>query len=282
MDEVPKFEDEPLTEDEFFKQIEELERKQEENKIATNKNRRTFVVSATLGKSFYSSRLMNKTTKKKMKKLLKENPEVTPNMKINEILHKIKFKNKTKIIDETQDAILPANLELMKMDSAKEEKNLNLYHFVKIHPKTPMIIFCNSINSVKRTQAFLTAAGVHVIGLHAQLQQRQRMKKIDQFRNRKCYVLISTDVASRGLDIPEVDLVIHYHTPKDIDTFIHRCGRTARLGRPGKSIIISDGDDNRRFRMYKTDLEDSKTAKHKNQSNSLTGGKEKTDEEKEY
>ena len=203
-------------------------------------------------------------------------------MKINEIMHKINFKNKTKIIDETQDAILPANLELLKVDTTKDEKNLYLYHFIKIHPKTPMIIFCNSINSVKRTQAFLQAAGVHSICLHAQLQQRQRMKKIDQFRNKKVFVMISTDVASRGLDIPEVDLVIHYHIPKDIDTFIHRCGRTARLGRQGKSMIISDGDDNRRFKKYKTDLEDSKNAKKKNQSNSLSGGQEIQQEDKDF
>jgi superfamily II DNA/RNA helicase len=105
-----------------------------------------------------------------MKKLLKDNPEVTPNMKIKEIMHKIKFKNKTKIIDETKEAILPANLELLKVETAKEEKNLYLYHFLKINPKTPTIIFCNSINSVKRTQAFLKASGVHSVCLHAQLQ----------------------------------------------------------------------------------------------------------------
>lgn len=110
------------------------------------------------------------------------------------------------------------------------------------------------------------------------------MEKIDKFRLHKSEVLICTDVASRGLDIPKVDLVIHYHIPKDIDTFIHRCGRTARLGRTGKSIIISDGDDCSRLKKYKQDLEDSKTAKIKNQSNSLSGGKtlEDTDDKDEF
>jgi len=100
---------------------------------------------------------------------MKENPEVTPNMKINEIMNKIKFKNKTKIIDETQDAILPSNLEILQANCIKEEKNLYLYYFLKIHPITPTIIFCNSITSVKRTQAFLVAAGVKVVSLHAHL-----------------------------------------------------------------------------------------------------------------
>jgi superfamily II DNA/RNA helicase len=167
INEIPNFEGDNMEEDDFIAKMDEIEQKEREQTFQINKNRRTFVVSATLGKTFYSSRLMNKTNKKKMKKLLKENPEATPNMKINEIIHKIKFKNKTKIIDETQDAILPANLELLQCDSIKDEKNLNLYHFIKIHPKTPTIIFCNSINSVKRTQAFLNAAGVHVVALHA-------------------------------------------------------------------------------------------------------------------
>lgn len=279
MNDIPTFESDPITEDQFFEQIEQLEKEEKENKSIINKNRRTFVVSATLGKSFHSSRLMGKNTKKKMKKLMKENPEVTPNMKINEIMNKIKFKNKTKIIDETQDAILPSNLEILQANCIKEEKNLYLYYFLKIHPSTPTIIFCNSITSVKRTQAFLVAAGVKVVSLHAHLQQRQRMDKIDKFRMSKSEILICTDIASRGLDIPRVDLVIHYHMPKDIDTFIHRCGRTARLGRTGKSIIISDGDDCSRFKKYKQDLEDSKTAKIKNQSNALSGGKAFEDDE---
>lgn len=279
IDEIPTFDSDPMTEDVFFDQIEQLEKEEKENTYQVNKNRRTFVVSATLGKSFQSSRLMGKTSKKKMKKLLKENPETTPNMKINEIMNKIKFKNKTKIIDETQDAILPSNLEILQANCAKEEKNLYLYYFLKIHQGTPTIIFCNSITSVKRTQAFLTAAGVKAVSLHAHLQQRQRMDKIDKFRLSKSEVLICTDIASRGLDIPRVDLVIHYHIPKDIDTFIHRCGRTARLGKTGKSVIISDGDDCGRFKKYKQDLEDSKTAKNKNNTNALGGGKNFEDDE---
>jgi superfamily II DNA/RNA helicase len=86
------------------------------------------------------------------------------------------------------------------------------------------------------------------------MQQKQRIKKLDGFRQGKCSVLICTDVASRGIDIPQVDIVINIHCPKDIDTLVHRCGRTARMGKEGKSIIIADGDDRSRLTKYKKDL----------------------------
>jgi superfamily II DNA/RNA helicase len=67
-------------------------------------------------------------------------------------------------------------------------------------------------------------------------------------------VLVCTDVASRGLDIPEVEVVINIHCPKDIDTLVHRSGRTARMGKVGKSILITDSDDRKRLAKYKKDL----------------------------
>lgn len=86
------------------------------------------------------------------------------------------------------------------------------------------------------------------------MQQKQRIKKLDGFRAGKCNILICTDVASRGIDIPQVDVVINIHCPKDIDTLVHRSGRTARMGKEGKSIIIADSDDRRRLIKYKKDL----------------------------
>lgn len=86
------------------------------------------------------------------------------------------------------------------------------------------------------------------------MQQNQRMKKLDSFRDGKTNVLVCTDVASRGIDIPQVDVVINIHCPKDVDTLVHRCGRTARMGKAGKSIIIADSDDRKRLGKYKKDL----------------------------
>ena len=74
--------------------------------------------------------------------------------------------------------------------------------------------------------------------LHGDIQQKQREITLEGFRNGKFNCLIATDVASRGLDIPEIDLVIQTEPPKDIDSYIHRAGRTGRAGRKGISIIF--------------------------------------------
>lgn len=219
-----------------------------------NSKRRTIIASATLGKSFWTSRVMNKQVKKKYKKLLKENPETAPNMKLQELLNKIKFKNKTKVVDLTQVVLLPETLEILKVDCLKEEKSLFLYHFIKSFPDDPIMVFTNSITSSKRIKALMDVAGISSLSLHAEMQQRQRIKKLDQFRQGKYRVLIATDVASRGIDVDNVGVVLHYHSPKDIDTMVHRCGRTARQGRPGKSIILADSDDRSRLVKYSKDL----------------------------
>lgn len=130
-----------------------------EHNFKTNPNRRTFVVSATLGKSFFSSRMMTKKVKSDLKKLLKDNPETLPNMKLKEIMKHINFKHKTKIVDMTKDALLPETLEVMKVDCPTEDKMLYLYYFVQLYKDKPMIIFTNSISSSSRIKSLLSLAG---------------------------------------------------------------------------------------------------------------------------
>lgn len=125
----------------------------------SNKNRRTYVISATLGKAFFSSRMMTKKVKNDLKKIMKNNPETVPNMKLKEIMKYIAFKNKTKIIDLTQDALLPQTLEVLKVDVLKDQKMLYLYYFVDLYKDKTIIIFTNSISSSNRIKSLLTLAG---------------------------------------------------------------------------------------------------------------------------
>ena len=225
-----------------------------EFKTKSNKTRRTFVVSATLGRAFFTSRMMTKKVKSDLKKILKENPETVPNMKLNEIMKHISFKNKTKVIDLTQDMILPETLEMLKVDCLREDKMLYLYYFATLYRDQTMIIFTNSISSSSRIKSLFSLANLRCTCLHSHIQQKARIKKLDMFREGKYNILICTDVGSRGLDIPGVEVVINIHLPKDIDTLVHRSGRTARMGKSGKSILIADSDDRKRLTKYKKDF----------------------------
>lgn len=131
----------------------------DEPTVKTNKGRLTYVVSATLGKAFFTSRMMTKKVKTDLKKIMKDNPDTVPNMKLNEIMKHISFKNKTKVVDLTTDVLLPAALEMMKVDVMKDDKMLYLYYFVDLYKDKTMVIFTNSISSSNRIKHLLDIAG---------------------------------------------------------------------------------------------------------------------------
>lgn len=217
------------------------------------KRRRTFVVSATIGTSFWTSRFMNRKVRKETKKKRKIDENYNP--KIAEILDKLTFNYKCKTIDLTKDQLLPTNLEILKINCNHSEKLLYLTHFVRTFENEDIIIFTNSIPATKKIRAILETMSIDSVNLHSHQQQKQRLQKLEAFRASKKRILIATDVASRGLDIPQVSIVLHYHLPKDLDTFLHRCGRTGRTGgKDGKAIMIADADDQSRFIKWKKDL----------------------------
>jgi ATP-dependent RNA helicase DDX24/MAK5 len=98
-------------------------------------------------------------------------------------------------------------------------------------------VFVNSIDSIRRIVPLFELLGVKVWGIHAEMQQRQRLKNLARFSEEKHCVLISSDVSARGLDIPEVDHVVHYQIPRTADLYVHRSGRTARGGKEG--VVVS-------------------------------------------
>ena len=111
-----------------------------------------------------------------------------------------------------------------------EEKDLYLYSFLRKYNRGRSIVFCNAITGVKRLAAIFRIVGLDVLPLHASMQQRQRLKNLDRFKKRENSILIATDVAARGLDIPNVAHVLHFDVPHNGEIYIHRAGRTARAG----------------------------------------------------
>lgn len=100
------------------------------------------------------------------------------------------------------------------------------------------IVFLGYRESVERVEAFLARQGFGVTGFHGGMEQKVRERNLFHFISGSANVLVSTDLASRGLDLPAVDNVIHYHLPMDGETFIHRIGRTARWEAQGASYMI--------------------------------------------
>ncbi|NXY77202.1 DDX47 helicase, partial [Glareola pratincola] len=100
------------------------------------------------------------------------------------------------------------------------------------------MIFCSTCNNTQRTALLLRNLGFTAIPLHGQMSQNKRLGALNKFKAKARSILLATDVASRGLDIPHVDVVINFDIPTHSKDYIHRVGRTARAGRSGKSITF--------------------------------------------
>lgn len=105
------------------------------------------------------------------------------------------------------------------------------------------IVFLNYRDSVERTFAYLQELGFVCSAYHGGLDQRQREDNLYKFSNGSTSVLVSTDLASRGLDIPDVDNIIHYHLPQGEAEYTHRVGRTARWDAEGRTFILLGPDE---------------------------------------
>lgn len=114
-----------------------------------------------------------------------------------------------------------------------KHKDVYLIHILNERAGQMAIIFTRTINESHRISIMLRHLGFPAIPLHGQLTQSARLAALNKFRAGSQSLLIATDVAARGLDIPSVDLVLNYDLPQDSKTYIHRVGRTARAGKSG-------------------------------------------------
>nr|XP_027193573.1 ATP-dependent RNA helicase FAL1-like [Dermatophagoides pteronyssinus] len=112
---------------------------------------------------------------------------------------------------------------------------------IEIHRQTPnksTLVFCNSRESVMKCGKNLMNKDLKVALLHGKLDLSQRIRILSKFRKSEIEILVTTDMCSRGLDIAQTSLVIHFDLPGSIESYIHRAGRCGRFGRKGKSIIF--------------------------------------------
>ena len=161
---------------------------------------------------------------------------------LEQLMAKVSFAKTPKLVDLTRSRLVAATLLEAAMDVEEDDRDSALYCLLRAHPGRCMV-FTSTIAAARRCAALLVTLGVRAQALHAGMQQRQRLKALDRFKadgdsEREAHVLVATDVAARGLDIPGVRLVVHYQLPQSTDTYVHRAGRTGRAGRDGASVVL--------------------------------------------
>jgi superfamily II DNA/RNA helicase len=131
-----------------------------------------------------------------------------------------------------------AALAIQKVISPDKDKMDTLFRLICRIGNRSAIIFCNHRESVDRTSALLKDMGIVNVFYHGALEQPERDSALCKFRNGTSNVLVTTDLASRGLDIPNIRYIIHFHLPSTEEVFTHRNGRTARMDASGTVILI--------------------------------------------
>lgn len=141
-------------------------------------------------------------------------------------------------LDFLQDKDEETGLAIKTVLSDGKDKLETLFRLICMLGNRSTIIFCNHRESVERTSAWLKEKDIVNVYYHGALEQPERDAALCKFRNGTSNVLVTTDLASRGLDIANIRYIIHYHLPGSEDVFTHRNGRTARMDASGTAILI--------------------------------------------
>ncbi len=179
-----------------------------------------------------------------LQRLAGQLPEVTHRILLSatdcpEIPRFIKLDENTEKLDYSDgDEQVPHRITLYEVHSPQKDKLDTLCLLLSDLGQQSSIVFVGYRESVERVAQYLRKQQVAVSDFHGGMEQDLRERALFRFASGACNVLVSTDLASRGLDLPEVDNIIHYHLPLDEAAFVHRNGRTARWEASGKAYLL--------------------------------------------
>lgn len=130
------------------------------------------------------------------------------------------------------------SIAIFTLRSPQKDKLEILFRLLCQLGERKTLVFVNYRESVERTASYIQRMGVSADFFHGGMEQRDRERALFRFSNGSCNVLVSTDLAARGLDISDIDCIVHYHLPQGEDAYIHRNGRTARWDHVGEAILL--------------------------------------------
>ncbi len=165
----------------------------------------------------------------------------TIDKKIKSLAYKI-------VRDAIRIQISPKNPVSKNIDHAvafveMDDKRFFLENLIKEYPDFQFIVFARTKVRVERVVEAMKRVGVSSEALHGSVEQKDRFAILDRFRNGENKVLITTDVACRGIDIPTVDYVVNYDVPDNPENYVHRCGRTGRGNKHGQAISFCSPEE---------------------------------------
>jgi len=168
---------------------------------------------------------------------------------------KILLKNNEIIVDLISQFYIDIETEEFKFDTL-----LDLYNLIST---SQVIIFCNTIRKVEWLEQSLKQNNFPITVIHSNMTQDQRDETVKEFRDGKTRLLLTTDLLSRGIDIPQVNMVVNYDLPPNKETYVHRIGRCGRFDKKGVSITMIKSTDpydtktlNRMKYYYKMDIKE--------------------------
>ena len=163
-------------------------------------------------------------------------------------------KNPTQITVEAPASSEKAVVEQLFYEVKKHERDLGLLALFEHHRPRNAMVFCNTKQQCAEVARFLRQHDIEAAAIHGDLDQRERDQVLLQFANDSCPVLVASDVAARGLDIPLLAMVVNYELPRDADTYVHRIGRTGRAGESGKAYSLVTPPEAPRMRVIEEHL----------------------------
>ena len=154
-----------------------------------------------------------------------------------------RFQRNPEFIKIVRKELTVPNIEQYYFDVKEKTKLDALCRIIDVYDPKLAMVFCNTKKRVDDLVEMLQGRGYFAEGLHGDLKQAQRDKVMQKFRNGTIEILVATDVAARGIDVDDIDVVFNYDVPQDDEYYVHRIGRTGRAGKAGKAFTFCVGKE---------------------------------------